>query len=124
MAAAMVERRVGHAAVVLPDSTVLIVGGSSDGPSSTAELYSSVTDAFTPTGAMAVGRGQPIATLLPNGDALVVGGDSTSELYDFASGTFVVGPPVSLVVVLVGIEIFIRLRLIQLAGPKLGAVGG
>ena len=79
-------------ATLLPNGTVLIVGGN-DNP--TAEIYNPVTGTFTTTGKMSVGRAMHTATLLKNGKLLITGGSNTgstnpldsAELYDPAQGT-------------------------------------
>src|SRR5205085_260265 len=87
-----------HAAVLLANGKVLIVGGSVNGTScisctatSGAELYDPGTGTFTATSHTLVGaRSSPTATLLPSGKVLVAGGGvtpsggpvRTAELYD------------------------------------------
>jgi len=93
--------RAYHAAVLLGNGKVLIVGGyAGDGQISvqtppTAELYDPSTGSFGPTGDMAIGGEGLTATLLMNGEVLVAGGQNgflgylrTVELYDPLSGTF------------------------------------
>jgi len=59
-----------------------------------AELFNPSTGTFTATGSMTTSREYGTATLLPNGEVLVVGGDNSSgdlssaELYNPATGTF------------------------------------
>ncbi len=93
--------RYGHSATLLTDGKVLVAGGvtSPNGYNftniSSAELYDPVAATFSPTGSMNVARVAP-ATLLNNGQVLVVGGgsggsgpfDGTAELYDPTAGTF------------------------------------
>ncbi len=104
--ASMASPRFGHTATLLPDGRVLIAGGIAtlngglDGPGlSSAELYDRSTGAFTPIGAMTVGRAHHTATLLNSGKVLITGGDtndatgnrvalSSAELYDPSTGTF------------------------------------
>ncbi|MCA1600810.1 MAG: hypothetical protein LC776_03875 [Acidobacteria bacterium] len=63
-------------------------------PTSTAELYDPVTGAWSATGSLNTARFSHTATLLRNGQVLVVGGYSgevslnSSELYDPATGTW------------------------------------
>jgi N-acetylneuraminic acid mutarotase len=88
--------RAGHAATLLPDGKVLVVGGAG----TSAELYDPASVQWTVTGALGVPRSDPTATLLNNGQVLVVGGHrgeaspqslgllGTSELYDPATGTW------------------------------------
>lgn len=94
--------RFEHAATLLLDGKVLIVGGQityacCNGTNS-AEIYDPMTDTFTPTGSMSTVRAEPTATLLNNGKVLIAGGSDMSwpygqlasaELYDPNSGTFV-----------------------------------
>jgi hypothetical protein len=64
-----------HAAALLSDGRVLVVGGSiSVAPIAAAELYDPATASFSPTGSMSVGRSGPIATRLADGRVLVAGG--------------------------------------------------
>ena len=94
---AMADVRVGHAAVLLPDGKVLVVGGGSSsdgdgGPLSSAELYDPATGTWTATGSTAAAGPGRTATLLGDGTVLVVGGGVDlqpilfAELYDPATG--------------------------------------
>jgi hypothetical protein len=97
---AMTVSRAEATATLLPNGKVLIAGGISGGysfiPTASAELYDPSSGTFAPTGSMAVPRFAHSATLLPNGDVLIAGGDTalgtfgtaTAELYDPTSGTF------------------------------------
>ncbi|HEX6795157.1 MAG TPA: kelch repeat-containing protein [Casimicrobiaceae bacterium] len=95
--------RAGHAATLLRNGKVLVVGGAgtlgvSGGTS--AEIYDPATGKWTLTGTLGVPRSDPTATMLNNGQVLVVGGDygeaspqslgllGTCELYDPATGTW------------------------------------
>jgi len=95
--------RDGHAAVLLPNGTVFVVGGYlyDDGDlrgAASAEIYDPSTGHFTPTGSLSVGRAGCTATLLSSGKVLVAGGAdafsiwSTSEIYDPSTGQFSPGP--------------------------------
>jgi hypothetical protein len=71
-----------HTATRLPDGTVLIAGGTSNGSQglTSAELYSPATRRWSPAKPMAAPRIAHSATLLSNGDVLVAGGASDSTL--------------------------------------------
>jgi len=101
----MLNPRVGHAAVLLPDGEVLITGGLGSAPrdcedvggpfaQSSAELYDPSTHGFKLTQSMAEPRVSHTATLLGTGKVLIVGDSndtgvgSTSELYDPESRRF------------------------------------
>jgi hypothetical protein len=90
-----------HAATSLADGRVLVVGGYDqtlpppDQSLSGAEIYDPVTQVWTPTGNLKIGRFGPTATLLSDGKVLVVGGingskgyQNTAELYDPATGAW------------------------------------
>ena len=88
----------GHTATLLPNGKVLVAGGSNDfslGPTtSAAELYDPVAGTWSPTGSLITARESHSASLLPNGNVLVVGGVgvegylSSAELYDPLAGTW------------------------------------
>ena len=90
---------------VLPSGQVLVAGGCSDpycdSPLAGAELYDPASGTWTPTGSMNAARDLHTATLLQNGEVLVVGGQtfpigqygfppslSSAELYNPATGTW------------------------------------
>jgi len=89
-----VDRVGGHAATLLRDGQVLIVGGWSLQPTTSAELYDPAQNRLTPTGPLGVTRADPSATLLDNGKVLITGGYNgserlaSSELYDPATRAF------------------------------------
>src|SRR5437762_585104 len=84
-----------HTATVLPNGTVLVVGGY-DGTNSlaSAELYDPAAGTWSATGSFRIARYYHTATLLPNGTVLVVGGNdgtnslASAELYDSANGAW------------------------------------
>lgn len=95
--------RVSHTATLLPDGRVLIAGGGRTAVSrydalASAELHDPGTGRFSATGEMATARYSPGATLLNNGNVLIVSWCYTStgfggfpvdaELYDPDIGTF------------------------------------
>jgi Kelch motif len=92
----MLEPRSGHAAVLLANGKVLIVGGMRRNQDfyRTAELYDPATEKFSATGSMALARVGPAAVRLPSGRVLVVGGyvghsvTDVAEIYDPATGKF------------------------------------
>ena len=89
-------------AVLLPTGKVLVAGGCTSynvngclAVTTSAELYNPATGTWTSTGAMRATRMAMTGTVLPNGKALVAGGQtaasdalSSSELYNPATGTF------------------------------------
>jgi HYR domain-containing protein/galactose oxidase-like protein len=100
---AMLQARSNHAATLLPDGKVLVVGGQ--GPIgggyfaflASAELYDSTTGQWTSTGGLSTAHTAPTATLLANGKVLVTGGFggqglsnpiADAELYDPQTATF------------------------------------
>jgi hypothetical protein len=100
----MGEAHMSHAAVVLADGRVVLVGGTTglrdqDTDVLDAEVYDPGTGSFTRTGKMAALRGNPTASLLPDGRVLVAGGwtpldpaPPSVEFFDPATGQFTAGP--------------------------------
>jgi hypothetical protein len=99
--ASMGEARSGHAATLLADGRVLIVGGGVGGSGdANAELFDPSKDTFAPTGGMITPRFGATATLLSSGKVLITGGFGpgdgsgflprlyTAELYNPSIGTF------------------------------------
>jgi hypothetical protein len=89
--AALLEPRRRHAAALLLDGRVLVVGGEDSGGTAlaSAELYAGPGVAMVAAAPMSVERVDPTATTLPDGRVLVAGGfDATgaplasAELYD------------------------------------------
>jgi N-acetylneuraminic acid mutarotase len=88
----MTKPRDSHTATLLNNGSVLVAGGLCNGgftyPDNTAEVYDPSTGTWKATGSMNVARVDTAATLLPNGQVLIAGGNSTSsggtsaELYD------------------------------------------
>lgn len=101
----------GHTATLLPNGKVLVVGGSQSdgfhvGSSSSAEVYDPQTNSWSAAASMRTPRSFHTATLLPDGQILVVGGiEATSdvsgrvlasaELYDPGTDTWAPAPPLS-----------------------------
>jgi len=90
----MINPRHSHAAILLPDGKVLVVGGHvvPDFPTDSAELFDPVTGTWTATANMHIPRELINGFLQPDGKVLVLGssdGEPQSvELYDPASGTW------------------------------------
>ncbi len=93
-----------HAAALLADGRVLVLGGFAAGgqPLASAELFDPKAGIFGPTGLMTTARSRgPAATRLADGRILVTGGfDGTTtlaaaELFDPATGTFTATGPMS-----------------------------
>jgi hypothetical protein len=95
----MITGRATHTATLLSDGRVLIAGGfhqegTAEVAIASAEIYDPATNTFTPTGDMTEAHVGHTATLLPDGQVLIVGGWSTAgrtaraELYDPQAGRF------------------------------------
>ncbi|HET7486720.1 MAG TPA: kelch repeat-containing protein [Acidimicrobiales bacterium] len=70
-----------HTATLLPDGSVVVVGGAGAGGQGVAvpEVYDPATGGWTPTGPMANGRLDHTTTLLADGSLLVAGGTRTTD---------------------------------------------
>ena len=105
----MQRPRSGHTATQLLDGRILIAGGAEDvngEPQATAEIFNPTTLVSTPVGSMATKRGLHTASLLPDGRVLIVGGttsyanpaaiilgaQSSTEIFNPATNTFSAGP--------------------------------
>jgi len=103
MGSSMAYSRAYHAAVLLSDGRVLVVGGlgalgtvvaATTSALSAAEIYDPSTNTWTTKNSMATARIAPTATLLANGRVLVTGGYSgstyhaTAELYNPTTNTW------------------------------------
>jgi N-acetylneuraminic acid mutarotase len=76
--------RWGHSATLLGNGKVLVVGGETFDSSGmtfygNCDLYNPAGDSWTAAGSLTTARAYHTATLLPDGDVLVVGGDTGSE---------------------------------------------
>lgn len=107
-AASMAAARYYHTMTLLPDGTVLVVGGqtttgNTNTPLASAERYDPVTDTWSSAGTLTTARYGHGAILLPNGKVLVIGGLTgqqggqltSTELYDSATNTWSAGPSIA-----------------------------
>jgi hypothetical protein len=88
----LAEGRFQHTATLLPDGSVLVVGGYGDaGSLASAERYDPRSGAWSPAAGLALARGGHTATLMGDGTVLVAGGSGlygpngalpSSERYD------------------------------------------
>jgi hypothetical protein len=83
------EARVNHAATLLPDGRIFVVGGFwGEGFLASAEVWDPATASFESAGSLSEARQFHTATLLPNGRILVVGGffrDASNSIAFIAS---------------------------------------
>jgi hypothetical protein len=71
----------GHTATLLPNGTILVVGGFGGATNlANAEIYDPISNTWNGAGAMATGRVHHTATLLPNDTILVVGGTVSGSI--------------------------------------------
>ena len=103
----LMEDRFGHAAALLPDGKVLVVGGKAwrigqaDHALASAEVYDPATDAFAPTAPLKSARDRPTATTLPDSRVLVAGGTAKgspammAEVYDPKTRTWADAAPLA-----------------------------
>ena len=79
----MSDSRFNHAAVKLPDRTVMVVGGAGgqngDTSLSTAEVFNPGDGSWTAAGALTGSRSGHTATVFPDGRVLVAGGESITR---------------------------------------------
>jgi len=90
--------RYQHTATLLPNGKVLVAGGLTYNNGylvlASTELYDPITGIWAPAGSMTTTRRFHTATLLPNGKALIFGGQDLSsfspgaELYDPSTGSW------------------------------------
>jgi hypothetical protein len=91
---AMSVPRFKHAATLLPDGRVSVIGGTNtrlyDSQYASTELYDPATGRFTPGSNLNAARYKirDAVLLLPNGKLLVAGGGARLELFDPAKGIF------------------------------------
>lgn len=92
----MVRGRISIVSVVLPNGKVLLASGYDGGAhTTTADLYDPDTNRFAQTASVLDWRTSHAATLLPDGRALVAGGEYgnyTTDYYDHVTETFTRGP--------------------------------
>jgi N-acetylneuraminic acid mutarotase len=91
--------RSSHTATLLPDHTVLLVGGSDQSGTTTsvsAEVFNPADGSFTGvTAFMPGGHFNHAAVALPTGNVLVVGGQAPTVTYDTAAAIFAPGATAS-----------------------------
>jgi hypothetical protein len=102
----MSATRYAHTATLLPNGKLLVAGGRdyNRSPSylSSTELYDPATGSFTSAGQMTTARALHVASLLPSGKVLVVGGSDvnanstpSAELYDPFTGAWTATSPLN-----------------------------
>jgi hypothetical protein len=85
-----------HAATLLSDGRVLVIGGSLLEATAATAIWDPVSESFSHSESLLAARTFHSATLLPDGNVLVTGGVgpdvqalASAEIYDYQSGTFV-----------------------------------
>jgi uncharacterized protein YjdB len=97
----MSTARYDHTATLLPNGTVLIIGGGAGNGFATilasSEIYDPLAGTWSVTGSLNTARYSHTTTLLPKGTVLVAGGDTnfnsqtaSSEIYDPVAGVWTV----------------------------------
>jgi serine/threonine protein kinase len=80
---AMAQGRTRAAVALLPTGKVLIAGGLGEAALASAELFDPLADngrgAFLPTGGLAVSRSRAGIAILPDGNALIIGGTDSDN---------------------------------------------
>ena len=104
-AGSLSSARAAHTASLLPGSRVLVVGGETNTPGTQnvlarAEIYDLSANKWIDAGSMNIGRRNQTATVLPNGQVVVIGGElgragtgtstttPTAEMYDATSNSW------------------------------------
>lgn len=92
------QPRFQHTMTPLRDGRVLIVGGMSSGPLSSAEIFDPLNNRWQDAAPMSAPRAQHAAALLPDGRVVVIGGVSrggavsSAEIYDPATDRWIDAP--------------------------------
>jgi len=131
-AATLSNARAAHVGELLPNGKVLVAGGNinASGASAltSAELYDSVANTWSATGALQVARTGPSGVLLPSGKVLVAGGNNASgteasaELYDTTTGTFALTGSMSVPRIGASLILLGNGRILAAAGSNAGGV--
>lgn len=93
----LAEARNQHTATLLPDGRVLVTGGIGSDPAgaplASSELYDPTTGTWSNTGFLQTARSTHTASLLPNGQVLVVGGYGLNQQILGSAELFTLTPP-------------------------------